>query len=66
MRKSSGGERAWFLVEESEPRNKLDSLAGGIQRAEASIYQTVLPTKYNKIGDRCYSLEHLSPEQFIS
>jgi len=41
MRKSSGGERAWFLAEENEPRNKLDSLAGGIQRAEASIYPTV-------------------------
>jgi len=41
MRKSSGGERAWFLAEESEPRNKVDFLAGEIHRAEASIYPTV-------------------------
>jgi hypothetical protein len=27
-RKPSGGERAWFLEEESEPRNKLVFLAG--------------------------------------
>jgi hypothetical protein len=32
--KSSGGERAWFLIEESEPRNKLILLAGKNQRAE--------------------------------
>jgi len=32
--KSSGGERAWFLKEESEPRNKLRFLAGEDQRAE--------------------------------
>jgi len=32
--KSSGGERAWFLKEESEPRNKLVLLAGKNQRAE--------------------------------
>jgi len=32
--KSSGGERAWFLKEESEPRNKLILLAGKNQRAE--------------------------------
>ncbi len=32
--KSSGGERAWFLAEESEPRNKLILLAGKNQRAE--------------------------------
>jgi hypothetical protein len=32
--KSSGGERAWFLEEESEPRNKLILLAGENQRAE--------------------------------
>jgi len=32
--KSSGGERAWFLAEGSEPRNKLSFLAGEDQRAE--------------------------------
>jgi hypothetical protein len=32
--KSSGGELAWFLTEESEPRNKLILLAGENQRAE--------------------------------
>jgi len=32
--KSSGGERAWFLEEESEPRNKLILLAGKNQGAE--------------------------------
>jgi hypothetical protein len=32
--KSSAGERAWFLKEESEPRNKLRFLAGEDQRAE--------------------------------
>jgi hypothetical protein len=32
--KSSGGERAWFLAEEREPRNKLILLAGKNQRAE--------------------------------
>jgi len=32
--KSSGGERAWFLEEGSEPRNKLILLAGKNQRAE--------------------------------
>jgi len=32
--KSSGGKRAWFLKEESEPRNKLILLAGKNQRAE--------------------------------
>jgi hypothetical protein len=34
--KSSGGERAWFLAEGSEPRNKLILLAGKNQRAEES------------------------------
>ena len=33
MRKSSGGERAWFLEEESEPRNKRIFLAGENQRS---------------------------------
>jgi len=32
--KSSGGERAWFLAEGSEPRNKVILLAGKNQRAE--------------------------------
>jgi hypothetical protein len=34
VRMPSGGERARFLEEESEPRNKLIFLAGGNQRAE--------------------------------
>jgi hypothetical protein len=40
MRKSSGGERAWFLEEESEPRNKRIFLAGENQRADALACQT--------------------------
>jgi hypothetical protein len=32
--RSSAGERAWFLTEGSEPRNKLILLAGENQRAE--------------------------------
>jgi hypothetical protein len=35
-RKPSGGERARFLEEESEPRNKLVFLAGEKQRADVS------------------------------
>jgi hypothetical protein len=35
-RKPSGGERAWFLEEENEPRNKRNFLAGEIQRADVS------------------------------
>jgi hypothetical protein len=35
-RKPSGGERAWFLEEGSEPRNKLVFLAGENQRADVS------------------------------
>jgi hypothetical protein len=34
MRKSSGGERAWFLEEESEPRNKWIFIAGENPRAD--------------------------------
>jgi hypothetical protein len=41
IRKPSGGERAWFLEEESEPRNKVISLAGGNHRADVSAYPTV-------------------------
>jgi len=41
MRKSSGSERAWFLAEESELRNKTILHAGENRRAEASIYLTV-------------------------
>jgi hypothetical protein len=40
MRKSSGGERAWFLEEESEPRNKRIFLAGENPRADALACQT--------------------------
>jgi len=42
MRKSSGGERAWFLEEKSEPRNKRIFLAGENSRADESAYLTVL------------------------
>jgi hypothetical protein len=35
-RKPSGGKRAWFLAEGSEPRNKLVFLAGENQRADVS------------------------------
>jgi hypothetical protein len=41
-RKPSGGERAWFLEEESEPRNKLVFLAGENQRADVSASLTVV------------------------
>jgi len=37
VRKSSGGERAWFLEEESEPRNKWIFLAGENTRADESV-----------------------------
>jgi len=40
-RRSSGGERAWFLEEESEPRNKLIGLAGENQRANVSVCLTL-------------------------
>ena len=43
MRKSSGGERAWFLEEESEPRNKRIFLAGENQRADVSAYMSTKP-----------------------
>jgi hypothetical protein len=41
-RKPSGGERAWFLEEESEPRNKEIFLAGENLRADVSVCLTVL------------------------
>jgi hypothetical protein len=41
MRKPSGGERAWFLEEESEPRNKPIFLAGENRRADVSAWRTV-------------------------
>jgi len=40
MRKPSGGERAWFLEEESEQRNKVIFLAGKNHRADVSVYRT--------------------------
>jgi hypothetical protein len=42
MRKPSGGERVWFLEEESEPRNKLNFLAGENQRADVSDCLSIL------------------------
>jgi hypothetical protein len=40
-RKPSGGERARFLEEESEPRNKGNILAGENHRADVSVCLTV-------------------------
>jgi hypothetical protein len=40
-RKPSGGERAWFVEEESEPRNKQILLAGENLRADESASLTV-------------------------
>jgi hypothetical protein len=40
IRKPSGGEWAWFLEEESEPRNKGIFLAGEKRRADVSAYLT--------------------------
>jgi len=42
IRKPSGGERAWFLEEESEPRNKRIFLAGENPRADESAYLTAV------------------------
>ena len=39
-RKASGGKRAWFLEEESEPRTKLIFLAGKNQRPDVSVCLT--------------------------
>jgi len=51
--KSSGGERAWFLAEESEPRNKLILLAGENQRAEEpACLMKVGSTGHTLISDR--------------
>jgi hypothetical protein len=41
VRKPSGGEQAWFLEEESEPRNKWIFLAGENTRADESVCLTV-------------------------
>ena len=40
VRKPSGGERAWFLEEESEPRNKRIFLDGENTRADESVCLT--------------------------
>jgi hypothetical protein len=45
-RKPSGGERARFLEEESEPRNKLVFLAGENQRADVSASPTVALSRF--------------------
>jgi hypothetical protein len=45
-RRPSGGERAWFLEEESEPRNKVKFLAGEDHRADVSAYpSTFIPSR---------------------
>jgi hypothetical protein len=49
--KSSGGERARFLNEGSEPRNKLILLAGKNQRAEESACLM----KVKSTGYTCFS-----------
>ncbi|MGB2764794.1 MAG: hypothetical protein WBC20_10320 [Candidatus Aminicenantaceae bacterium] len=41
VRKPSGGERAWFLKEESKPRNKWIFLAGENTWADGSVCLTV-------------------------
>jgi hypothetical protein len=46
MRKSSGGERAWFLEEESEPRNKRIFFDGENSRADESVYLTAASSRY--------------------
>ena len=46
VRKPSGGERAWFLEEESEPRNKRIFLAGKNPRADESAYLTVASSRF--------------------
>jgi len=48
--KSSGGERAWFLAEGSEPRNKLILLAGENQRAEE-------PACLMKVGNKGWKVQ---------
>jgi hypothetical protein len=47
-RKPSGGERAWFLEEESEPRNKGIFLAGENHRADVSVCLTVFLPRFWK------------------
>jgi hypothetical protein len=46
MRKSSGGERAWFLEEESEPRNKRIFLAGENPRADVLACLTAYLSRF--------------------
>jgi hydrogenase expression/formation protein HypC len=48
LRKSSGGERARFLEEESEPRNKLIFLAGENKRADIAACLTVSLSRFWK------------------
>ncbi len=48
MRKSSGGERAWFLEEESEPRNKRIFIAGENQRADVLACLTASLSRFWK------------------
>jgi hypothetical protein len=55
-RKPSGGERAWFLEEESEPRNKLIFLAGEKQRADVSVSLPVALSRFWKCFQRSVSV----------
>jgi hypothetical protein len=48
IRKPSGGERARFLEEESEPRNKAIFLAGENHRADVSACLTVSLSRFGK------------------
>jgi hypothetical protein len=60
-RKASGGERAWFLEEESEPRNKAIFLAGENGRPDVSacltgllitVFRMIVGKERFKYGDR--------------
>ena len=53
-RKPSGGERAWFLEEESEPRNKGIFLAGKNHRADVSAWPAAIEHGFGKVSGTCY------------
>jgi len=69
--KSSAGERAWFLKEGSEPRNKLILLAGKNQRAEEpaclmkvgsdQLYLNFRSAAFMNNQDSLDNLKYLSP-----
>jgi hypothetical protein len=72
MRKSSGGKRAWFLEEESEPRNKQIFLAEIRRKISGLTYQLARLFLHHGFGNAysnaalfdfgkglCYRLKHL-------